>query len=101
MAGTKFSNCIFCDIDFSEAIGLSEVEFDNCAFQIGNSVKGETQFMLTEKVENGNATRAVKDLYPDLNVVPVDYDPSATRVNQENRIKLMLATAREKLNRNA
>ena len=26
-----------------------------------------------------------------------DYDPSATRVNQENRIKLMLAVARERL----
>ncbi len=61
LAGTKFSNCIFCDIDFSEAIGLSEVEFDNCAFQIGNSVKGETQFMLTEKVENGNVVLNAKE----------------------------------------
>ena len=32
------------------------------------------------------------------NIVPIDYDPSATKVNQENRIKLMLAVAREKLN---
>ena len=39
----------------------------------------------------------IKDLYPDSNIVPVDYDPGATRVNQENRIKLMLAVAREKL----
>lgn len=31
------------------------------------------------------------------NIVPIDYDPSATRVNQENRIKLMLAVARESL----
>ena len=38
--------------------------------------------------------RAVKQLHPDVNIVPVDYDPSATRVNQENRIKLMLATAK-------
>ena len=29
------------------------------------------------------------------NIVPIDYDPSATRVNQENRLKLMLAVARE------
>lgn len=34
------------------------------------------------------------------NIVPIDYDPSATRVNQENRIKLMLAVAREKLSEN-
>ena len=31
--------------------------------------------------------------------MPVDYDPSATGVNQENRTKLMLATARENLKR--
>ena len=27
----------------------------------------------------------------------IDYDPGATRVNQENRIKLMLSVARENL----
>ena len=39
----------------------------------------------------------LKYLYPHSNIVPVDYDPGATKVNQENRIKLMLAVAREKL----
>ncbi len=39
--------------------------------------------------------RKVKTVYPQANIVPIDYDPSATRVNQENRIKLMLAVARE------
>ncbi len=34
---------------------------------------------------------------PQANIVPIDYDPSATKVNQENRIKLMLAVAREEL----
>ena len=32
-----------------------------------------------------------------LNVVDIEYDPGATRVNQENRIKLMLVVAKEKL----
>lgn len=41
--------------------------------------------------------RKVKGLHHDSNIVPIDYDPSATRVNQENRIKLMLAVAKEKL----
>lgn len=31
------------------------------------------------------------------NIVPIDYDPGATKVNQENRIKLMLAVAKENL----
>ena len=39
----------------------------------------------------------LRDLYPQANITPIDYDPSATRVNQENRIKLMLAVARERL----
>ena len=39
--------------------------------------------------------RKVKRLYPQANIVPIDYDPSATQVNQENRIKLMLAVAKE------
>ncbi len=38
--------------------------------------------------------RALKDNYPDSNVVAIDYDPSATAINQENRIKLMLANAK-------
>ncbi len=38
--------------------------------------------------------RALKDNYPNSNIVSIDYDPSATAINQENRIKLMLANAR-------
>ena len=39
----------------------------------------------------------IRALYPQANITPIDYDPSATRVNQENRIKLMLAVAKERL----
>ena len=38
--------------------------------------------------------KPLKDKNPDLNIVAIDYDPGATRVNQENRIKLMLANAK-------
>jgi predicted nucleotide-binding protein (sugar kinase/HSP70/actin superfamily) len=41
--------------------------------------------------------RKIRELEPEANIVPIDYDPSATRVNQENRIKLMLAVARENM----
>ncbi len=40
-------------------------------------------------------SRAIKQDNPDANIVAIDYDPGATRVNQENRIKLMLANARK------
>ena len=39
--------------------------------------------------------KPIKEKNPDVNIVAVDYDPSATRINQENRIKLMLANAKK------
>ena len=39
----------------------------------------------------------VRQVNPKVNAVDIEYDPGATRVNQENRIKLMLAVARENL----
>ncbi len=38
--------------------------------------------------------RKLKDDYPYSNIVAIDYDASATKINQENRIKLMLTNAR-------
>ena len=38
--------------------------------------------------------RKIRAKYPDANIVSVDYDPGASRINQENRIKLMLSTAK-------
>lgn len=39
--------------------------------------------------------RTLREKYPNANIFPVDYDAGASRVNQENRIKLMLAIADE------
>ncbi len=41
--------------------------------------------------------KPLKDRNPDMNIVAIDYDAGATKVNQENRIKLMLANAGESL----
>ena len=38
--------------------------------------------------------RAIKNEYPDANLVAIDYDASASSTNQENRLKLLLATAK-------
>ena len=46
--------------------------------------------------------KPIKDRNPNVNIVAIDYDAGATRVNQENRLKLMLANARRlKLERGA
>jgi len=37
--------------------------------------------------------RRLKDDHPESNIVAIDYDPGATKINQENRIKLMIANA--------
>ncbi len=41
--------------------------------------------------------RAMRDRYPEANIVAVDYDPGASEVNQLNRIKLMIYSAFENL----
>ena len=43
--------------------------------------------------------KPIKEKHPEANIIAVDYDPSATQINQENRIKLMLANAEEQLRR--
>ena len=39
--------------------------------------------------------RPIKERNPHVNIVAIDYDAGATRVNQENRLKLMLANAKK------
>ena len=41
--------------------------------------------------------KPLKELNPEINIVAIDYDAGASRVNQENRLKLMLAGARRNL----
>ena len=38
--------------------------------------------------------RKIKDNHPESNIVAIDYDPGASKINQENRIKLMLSNAK-------
>lgn len=43
--------------------------------------------------------RLIKKNNPNANIVAIDYDPGSTKVNQENRIRLMLSNAREQMKR--
>ena len=40
--------------------------------------------------------KPIKEICPNANIVAIDYDAGASRVNQENRLKLMLANAKKK-----
>ncbi len=63
----------------------------------GNIVCAQPFGCLPNHIVGKGMIRKLRSLYPEANIVPIDYDPGATRVNQENRIKLMLAVASERL----
>ncbi len=52
---------------------------------------------LPNHVVGKGVIKALKTAYPESNIAAVDYDPGASEVNQLNRIKLMLSSAKEKL----
>ncbi len=51
---------------------------------------------LPNHVMGKGVIKALRAAYPEANIAAVDYDPGASEVNQLNRIKLMLAVARER-----
>lgn len=61
----------------------------------GNIVCAQPFGCLPNHIVGKGMINRIRALYPSANITPIDYDPSATRVNQENRIKLMLAVAKE------
>ncbi len=63
----------------------------------GNIVCAQPFGCLPNHIVGKGMIRKIRESHEDANIVPIDYDPSATRVNQENRIKLMLSVARENL----
>jgi predicted nucleotide-binding protein (sugar kinase/HSP70/actin superfamily) len=74
----------------SEMLELSELGYKNiiCAQPFG---------CLPNHIAGKGMIRSVSERAKDTNIVPIDYDPSATKVNQENRIKLMLSIAKENM----
>ena len=50
---------------------------------------------LPNHVTGKGMIKPVKELFPFANIVPIDYDPGISQVNQLNRIKLMLSNASE------
>ncbi len=64
----------------------------------GNIVCAQPFGCLPNHISGKGMIHRLRELYGNIsNIVAIDYDPSATRVNQENRIKLMLAVAKERL----
>ncbi len=52
---------------------------------------------LPNHVTGKGMIKELRRLYPQSNICPVDYDPGASEVNQLNRIKLMISSAKKNL----
>lgn len=65
----------------------------------GNIVCAQPFACLPNHIVGKGVIKELRKAYPDANIVPIDYDPGASEVNQVNRIKLMLATARKNMDR--
>ncbi|MCM1523054.1 MAG: 2-hydroxyacyl-CoA dehydratase [Ruminococcus sp.] len=61
---------------------------------INNIVCAQPFGCLPNHIIGKGMIRKLRETFPQSNIVPIDYDPGATRVNQENRIKLMLSNAK-------
>ena len=48
---------------------------------------------LPNHISGKGLIKAIRDAYPTANIVPVDYDPGTSEVNQINRLKLMMSIA--------
>ena len=74
----------------AEMIELADTGYENivCTQPFG---------CLPNHINGKGAIRKIKEIRPNANIVTIDYDPGAPKVNQENRIKLMLAVGKEEL----
>ena len=62
---------------------------------VNNIVLTQPFGCLPNHIAGKGMVRRIREIYPQANIVSVDYDPGASRINQENRIKLMLSAAKE------
>ena len=61
---------------------------------VNNIVLTQPFGCLPNHIAGKGMVRRIREIYPQANIVSVDYDPGASRINQENRIKLMLSAAK-------
>ena len=50
---------------------------------------------LPNHIVGKSVIKRIRELYPEANIIAIDYDPGASHSNQVNRIKLMLTVAKE------
>jgi len=61
---------------------------------VNNIISAQPFGCLPNHIVAKGMMRRIKDNHPNANIVAIDYDPGASRINQENRLRLMLANAK-------
>lgn len=61
---------------------------------VGNIICTQPFGCLPNHIAGKGMMKPIKEKNPGVNIVAIDYDPGATAINQENRIKLMLSNAK-------
>lgn len=61
---------------------------------VNNIVCAQPFGCLPNHIVGKGMLRKIKEHYPEANITAIDFDPSESKVNQENRIKLMLANSK-------
>ena len=64
---------------------------------VNNIVCAQPFGCLPNHIVGKGMMKPIKERNPGVNIVAIDYDPGATKINQENRIKLMLSCAEDNM----
>ena len=65
---------------------------------INNIVCVQPFACLPNHVVGKGVIKTIRDKYPNANISPIDYDPGASESNQTNRLKLLMAIAKDNIN---
>ena len=91
----KEHHCVGMGMKMGEGWLLTSEMLELCEMGVSNIVCCQPFGCLPNHIVGKGMMRPIKARYPDANIVAIDFDPGASRINQENRLKLMMSNARK------
>jgi predicted nucleotide-binding protein (sugar kinase/HSP70/actin superfamily) len=89
----KTKGYIDCGVKMGEGWLLTAEMLELIHIGINNIVAVQPFGCLPNHIVAKGMSRKIKDNFPSANIVTIDYDPGSSIINQENRLRLMLANA--------
>ena len=88
-------HCVGMGMKMGEGWLLTSEMLELCEMGVKNIVCCQPFGCLPNHIVGKGMMRPIKARFPDANIVAIDFDPGASRINQENRLKLMMSNARK------